>query len=96
MYGYLKAWSDIDSLYCFADHQQAYIAARLVHQKTTKFWRVCQADPGQGKTIIMILIAYYYIQENEGEPVIIAYADHLVKQLREHLMRFSTQLKINL
>ena len=74
-----KKLESIETLRFFACHYQIYMTAHLLAMSVR--WRVCKALPGQGKTIIMILLSLYYIQEKGLQPVIVGQSQHLVDQL---------------
>ena len=53
-----------------ADVLQAFMAASMVHDYKGG-WKFCVAKPGQGKTIVMILVALWIEKHHDLKPVII-------------------------
>ena len=74
-----KVWDMDEGIAYTRDPYQIYIAATLLSNDGC--WNFLQLDPGQGKTVIMILMIHYYSKENSLPCAIVTDLPHLESQL---------------
>ena len=96
MYAFAEEFSGNIKIRTYSCHMQAFMAASMIHQVERGKMRVCRADPGQGKTIVMVLIAKWMQTHRPGTKVCIAASTpHIVAQLTSETGLFKTYAGMN-
>ena len=84
----MLTWAANDDLRTKADWWQSYMAAATVYGYAAGKWKVCQADPGQGKTILIILCAFYLAKEHKMEVHVVSQSKSIIRQLTYSINKF--------